>query len=74
MENFISQNIIEYYDRGFFFITTLLHLRSQITIVAHFMQNVLMDRAKHSFLLCLILLSCLVMNKTCLNQNVLRFH
>ena len=28
-----------------------------------------MERAKHSFLLCPILLSCLVMNKTCLNQN-----
>ena len=26
------------------------------------------ERAKHSFLLCLILLSCLVMNKICLNQ------
>ena len=27
-----------------------------------------MERAKHSFLLCPILLSCLVMNKICLNQ------
>ena len=28
-----------------------------------------MERAKHSFLLCPILLSCLVMNKICLNQT-----
>ena len=29
-----------------------------------------MERAKHSFLLCPILLSCLVMNKICLNQKI----
>ena len=30
-----------------------------------------MKRAKHSFLLCPMLLSCLVMNKICLNQSML---
>ena len=32
--------------------------------------KLIMERAKHSFLLCPILLSCLVMNKVCLNQSI----